>query len=193
MRWRGATRSGARQCDQPLGNPVNYQMKTLSPIALSETAVADAARDALIVRIGREYVAIWLDAVVAQYDEIEVRPLPDWHAGVAGLLRAGERFVPLYRPEETLGIARDDATTDRSAIVVRGDDATIALAIDEPVDVIAIPSANLRQPPAAIAEDGVVQSLAWFDGVLVSVLDPRALVAVCQAPVTDNAPGERRS
>jgi chemotaxis signal transduction protein len=167
-------------------------MKTLSPIALSETAVAQATRDALVVRIGREHVAVWLDAVVAQYDQVDVRPLPDWRSGVAGLMRAGDRFVPLYRPEETLGIARDDASIDRCAIVVRGEDSTIALAIDEPVDVLAIVQSSLRQPPPAIAEDGVVQSLAWFDGVLVSVLDPHMLVAVCQAPLAESATGEPR-
>ncbi|MGQ0640340.1 MAG: chemotaxis protein CheW [Gemmatimonadaceae bacterium] len=168
-------------------------MENLSPVPLSETVGADAARDALLVRIGREYVAVWLDAVVSQLHQLELRPLPDWRVGVAGLIRSGDRFVPLYRPEETLGIARDDSTVERCAIVVRGEDATIALAIDEPLDVLAITDANLRQPPAAIAEDGVVQALAWFDGVLVSVLDPRALVAACQAPATESATGERRA
>jgi chemotaxis signal transduction protein len=168
-------------------------METLSPVLLSETVAADTGRDALLVRIGREYLAVWLDAVVSQLDQLEVRPLPDWRAGVAGLLRAGDRFVPLYRPEETLGIARDDANVERCAIVVRTDETTIALVIDEPIDVIAIAPSSLRQPPAAIADDGVVQYLAWFDGVLVSVLDPRALVAACQAPAMENVAGERRT
>jgi chemotaxis signal transduction protein len=153
---------------------------------VSEKAVADTARDALLVRIGREYVAVWLDAVVSQLDRLEVRPLPDWRTGVAGLLRAGDRFVPLYRPEETLGIARDDASADRCAIVVRAGDAVVALAIDEPLDVLTIHPSSLRQPPAAIAEDGVVQALGWFDGALVSLLDEHALVTACQAPTSDS-------
>jgi chemotaxis signal transduction protein len=166
-------------------NPVHYQMETLSADRLSEPVAADAARDALLVRIGREYVAVWLDAVVSQHNELEVRPLPDWRPGVAGLLRAGERFVPLYRPDETLGIARDDASVEQCAIVVRSGDSSIALAIDEPLDVMSITAASLKQPPAAIAEDGIVQALVWFDGALVSVLDPRALVAACQSPVAE--------
>ena len=161
-----------------------------SPIPLAEAVVADSARDALLVRIGREYVAVWLDAVVMQLDQLEVRPLPDWRAGVAGLLRAGDRFVPLYRPEETLGIARDDASVDRSAIVLRAGSTCVALAIDEPLDVLTIHPSSLRQPPAAIADDGVVQALGWFDGELVSLIDEHALVAACQSPESDSP--ERR-
>ena len=167
-------------------------MKTppLSPIPLAEAVVADAGRDALLVRIGREYVAVWLDAVVMQLDRLEVRPLPDWRVGVAGLLRAGDSFVPLYRPEEALGIARDDSTVERSAIVLRAGSTCVALAIDEPLDVLTIQPSSLRPPPAAIADDGVVQALGWFDGELVSLLDEQALVAACQSPASESL--ERR-
>jgi chemotaxis protein histidine kinase CheA len=151
-----------------------------------QPAPVDGARDALLVRIGREYVAVWLDAVVSQLSELEVRPLPDWRRGVAGLLRAGDRFVPLYRPEETLGIARDNGATERCAIVVRAGEASVALAIDEPLDVLSIAATSMKAPPAAIAEDGIVQALVWMDGVLVSVLDPQALVAACQSPAGEH-------
>lgn len=144
-------------------------------------SAATGSRDALLVRIGREFIAIWLDSIVSQLTELEVRPLPDWRAGVAGLLRAGDRFVPLYKPEETLGIARDDATKERCAIVVRAGGSSIALAVDEPLDVLTIERASLRQPPAAIADDGLVQALTWSDGVLISVIDAGALVALVNA------------
>jgi chemotaxis signal transduction protein len=163
-------------------------METLTQGLEPEQADGAGSRDALLVRIGREYVAVWLDAVVSQLDQLEIRPLPDWRAGVAGLIRVNDHFVPLYRPEEALGVARDDATVDRCALVVRSGDACVALAIDEALDVLAIAPASLRQPPAAIAEDGIVQALAWSGGVLVSVLDPRALVASCQAGATEASP-----
>lgn len=136
-------------------------------------------RDALLVRIGRECVALWLDAVESQHDTLEVRPLPDWRAGVAGLLRTPSGFVPLYLPEQTLGIARDDARALCGAVVLRTAGARVALVIDEPLDVLPISASNLRQPPAAIAEDGLVQALTWSDGRLVAVLDPRAVVNLC--------------
>lgn len=182
MRWPGTAPSGDWPCDAPLLAPVNYPMENLLANRLSEPAPVRAERDALLVRIGREFVAVWLDAVVSQLSELDVRPLPDWRRGVAGLLRAGDRFVPLYRPEETLGIMRDDTTTERCAIVVRSGDASVALAIDEPLDVLSIAASSLKDAPAAIAEDGIVQALVWNEGVLVSVLDPHALVAACQSP-----------
>ena len=160
-------------------------METLTQALPVDQTDATGSRDALLVRIGREYVAVWLDAVVSQLDQLEIRPLPDWRAGVAGLIRVNEHFVPLYRPEEALGIVRDDATVDCCAIVVRWGDACVALAIDEAVDVLSIAPSSLRQPPAAIAEDGLVQALAWSGDMLVSVLDPRALVAACQAGAPD--------
>jgi chemotaxis signal transduction protein len=157
-------------------------MENLLADRLSQNALAVEERDALLVRIGREFVAVWLDAVVSQFTELDVRPLPDWRRGVAGLLRAGASFVPLYRPEETLGIMRDDATKEHSAIVVRSGATSVAIAIDEPLDVLSIATSSLKDPPAAIAEDGIVQALVWNEGVLVSVLDPAALVAACQSP-----------
>jgi len=162
-------------------------MNSVTYTSTSILAGAAGSRDALLVRIGREFVAIWLDSVVSQMEDLEIRPLPDWRTGVAGLLRAGDRFVPLYRPEETLGIARDDTTRERCAIVVRAGGTSIALAVDEPLDVLTIDRASLRQPPAAIADDGLVQALTWSDGVLVSVLDAAALVATCQSVAPVNA------
>jgi chemotaxis signal transduction protein len=159
--------------------------------ASSPIRPGSGSRDALLVRIGREFVAVWLDSVVSQMENLDVRPLPDWRTGVAGLLRAGDHFVPLYRPEETLGIARDDATRERCAIVVRAGGTFIALAVDEPLDVLTIDRASLRQPPAAIADDGLVQALTWSDGVLVSVLDAAALVATCQSAAPVNTERHR--
>jgi len=161
-------------------------METLTQALPVAQAEGPGSRDALLTRIGREYVAVWLDAVVSQLDQLDIRPLPDWRAGVAGLIRVNEHFVPLYRPEEALGIARDDATVDRCAIVVRSGAACVALAIDEALDVLAITPESLRQPPAAIAEDGLVQALAWSGDLLVSILDPHALVAACQAGFADS-------
>ncbi|MGH7696653.1 MAG: chemotaxis protein CheW [Gemmatimonadaceae bacterium] len=165
-------------------------MNSVTYTSTSIRAGAAGSRDALLVRIGREFVAVWLDSVVSQTEDVEIRPLPDWRTGVAGLMRAGDHFVPLYRPEETLGIARDDATRERCAIVVRAGGTSIALAVDEPLDVLTIDRASLRPPPAAIAEDGLVQALTWSDGVLVSVLDAAALVASCQSAAPVNV--ERR-
>ncbi len=162
-------------------------MDTVTYASTSITAGSTGGRDALLVRIGREFVAVWLDSVVSQMEELDVRPLPDWRTGVAGLLRAGDHFVPLYRPEETLGIARDAATRERCAIVVRAGGSSIALAVDEPLDVLTIDRATLRQPPAAIADDGLVQALTWSNGVLVSVLDAATLVATCQSAAPVNA------
>lgn len=163
-------------------------MQTAIESPQSDALAAKAGRDALLVRIGREYVAVWLEAVVSQLEQLEMRPLPDWRAGVAGLIRDGERFVPLYRPEAALGIARDDSTTERAAIVLRAGETCIALAIDEALDVVTISLASLRMPPPAIAEDGVVQALTWSDGMLVSVLDPRALIASCVSAGIDASP-----
>lgn len=162
-------------------------MQSITFVSGSIRAPAAGSRDALLVRIGREFVAIWLESVVAQLEDLDVRPLPDWRAGVAGLLRVGDRFVPLFKPEETLGIARDDAAQERCAVVVRAGASCIALAVDEALDVLTIERAALRQPPSAIADDGVVQALTWSDGVLVSVLDADALVATCQSAVPANA------
>lgn len=162
----------------------------MDTVTYTSTTIAPGpagARDALLVRIGREFVAVWLDAVESQLEALDVRPLPDWRTGVAGLLHAGDHFVPLYRPEETLGIARDDSTRERCAIVVRSGGTSIALAIDEPLDVLTIERSSLRQPPAAIADDGLVQALTWSSDVLVSILDAAALVAACQAAAPASA------
>ena len=178
-RWLAVRRGGAPSCDATQRNPVIDQMQTAIQFPRPDATGEKTGRDALLVRIGREYVAVWLDAVVSQMEQLEVRPLPDWRAGVAGLIRDGERFVPLYRPEAALGIARDDGSVERAAIVLRSGETCIALAIDEALDVVTISAGSMRLPPPAIAEDGVVQALTWSEGMLVSVLDPRALMASC--------------
>ncbi|MGQ0538082.1 MAG: chemotaxis protein CheW [Gemmatimonadaceae bacterium] len=135
-------------------------------------------RDALIVRIGREYLAVWLTAIAAHLDTVSLRTIPDAAAGVAGLLAFGERFLVVYRPEHALGVGSDNPAEVQAAIVLRTGESLVALAIDEAVDVRAIDTATLRRPPALVAEDGVVTALAWCDGLLVTVIDPGTLASV---------------
>jgi purine-binding chemotaxis protein CheW len=136
-------------------------------------------QDLLVVRIGAERFGVPLDAIDELLEEPRIRHVPGAPGHLLGLFTLGDATLPLYSPTLLLGI---DAVGEHVALVMHGGGIRMAIAVDDADDVITIALADVLDAPRTGHFDDVVLGVAWKDGELLTLLDPRAMVASYVAP-----------
>lgn len=128
----------------------------------------------LVVRIGTERFGVPLDAIDELVEEPRIRNVPGAPDHMVGLITLGADTLPLYSPTMLLGI---DARGDHVALVMHGGGVRMAIAVNDADDVITIPLAEVLDAPRTGHFDDVVLGVAWNEGELLTLIDPRAIVA----------------
>jgi chemotaxis signal transduction protein len=124
--------------------------------------------------VGNERFAVPLDAVDELVESPRIREVPGAPENLVGLFTLGEATLPLYA---TSGILGARSTSDQVALVMRGGDARIAIAVDDADDVLTVSLAQVIDAPRTGHFDDVVLGVIWSDGELLTLLDARAVVA----------------
>jgi purine-binding chemotaxis protein CheW len=132
------------------------------------------AQDLLVVRIGRERFAVPLEAVDELVESPRLRSVPGAPQDLLGLFTLGDATLPLYSPAGLLGA---EPVGEQVALVMRGGQARVALAVDDADDVITVPLAGVLEAPRTGHHDDVVLGVIWHGGELLTLLDARGVVA----------------
>jgi purine-binding chemotaxis protein CheW len=132
------------------------------------------SQDLLVVRIGAERFAVPLESVDELVEAPQLRAVPGAPDSLLGLFTFGDSLLPLYSPAAILGA---DAAGEQVALVMRGGQARIALAVDDADDVVSVALSDVRDAPRTGSHDDVVLGVVWRDGELLTLIDARAVVA----------------
>jgi len=132
------------------------------------------AQDLLVVRIGSERFAVPLESVAELVEAPQLRTVPGAPEMLLGLFTLGESLLPLYSPASILGA---EPIGEQVALVMRGGQARIALAVDDADDVISVSLADVLDAPRTGRHDDVVLGVIWHETELLTLLDARAVVA----------------
>lgn len=141
-------------------------------------------QDLLVVRIGAERFAVPLEAVDELVETPRLRAVPGSPDGLLGLFTLGGGLLPLYSPARLLGVSPD---AHPAALVMRGGQSRIALAVDDADDVVRISLADVLDAPRTGHHDDIVPGVVWWEGDLLTLLDARAVVACFAALSTEAA------
>lgn len=131
-------------------------------------------QDLLVVRIGQERFAVALEAVDELVEAPRLRDVPGAPDALLGLFTLGASLLPLYSPATVLGAT---PTGEQVALVMRGGQARIALAVDDADDVVTVALTDVLDAPRTGHHDDVVLGVIWREGELLTLLDARAVVA----------------
>ena len=126
------------------------------------------------MRIGAERFGVPLDAIDELLEEPRVRAVPGSPEHLLGLITMGNATLPLYSPSMLLGAAPHG---EHVALVMHGGGIRMAIAVDDADDVITIALAQVIDAPRTGHFDDVVLGVAWNEGELLTLIDPRAIVA----------------
>ena len=140
--------------------------------------------DLLVFLVGREHFALELGAVEEVVENPELRVIPESPPGLLGVFPLRHQLLALYASAHVLGPYAQDG---HLALVMRNATRRWGLAVDDVDDVITVSLAALRDPPPGVNDDDVVAGLVWHDGLLITVLDARALASVCTTSAVPSA------
>lgn len=132
--------------------------------------------DLLLFSIGGELYALELVELEEALDLLPLHPVPEMRAGMLGVFSLRGTLIPTYAPDVILGVPSD---TRRTALVMRGRERRIALAVEDVEDVATVPLRELRDPPSAEI-DGLVLGVFHNGRRLVSLLDADTLLTACR-------------
>ena len=130
--------------------------------------------DMLVFRVGRELFAVELVAVEEALDMPVVHRLPEMPAAMLGVFTLRGLLVSVFSPEETLGVAYQDAAT---VVVFCGGDRRIAFAADDVDDVLQADLTTVRQAPGSSTKDGALLGVVRRGEDLIALLDAQSLLA----------------
>jgi purine-binding chemotaxis protein CheW len=130
----------------------------------------------LVFIVGRERFGVELRAVDEVVESPQCQPVPEGPKALLGVFSLRDQLLPLYSPAQVLGPMAHDAAI---ALVMRSGPRRVGLAVDDVEDVVGVSLTDLRDAPTGVNDDEVVAGLLWRDGLLITVLDARTLVATC--------------
>jgi len=144
---------------------------------MSETAVAAGPIEMLLFRVGAELFALPLVSSEEAIEGLASDPLPGMPPGMLGVARHRGGRLPVYAAAAALGVACGAA--EPVTLVVRSDGARLGLVVDDVEDVIMTDLSALRPVPGPKSTDPVLRGVLPWEGTLVAVCDPEALVRAC--------------
>ena len=139
----------------------------------------------LLFRLGNETFAAELGAVEEAVEVPALHDLPEMQTGMLGMFDLRGKLLPVFSAAGVLGVPLAAGST--AALILRGGDRRIAIAVDDVEDVIDADCALLRPPPAGLDPDGVLLAVLQRGTALASVIDVPALVAACIAAAPEIA------
>ena len=137
----------------------------------------DAPENVLLVRHGKDRVAIDLAAVREILRMVALKALPGAPPGVIGVLSLRGETIAVIDLEQRLPAG--DATApgiDHHLVVLSGTAVPLAIAVAEVVDIEALPAADWRTAADALPPGVPVSGVARFGADPVAVLDPGVLL-----------------
>jgi purine-binding chemotaxis protein CheW len=133
--------------------------------------------DVLLFRVANEMFALELVESEEALDLPALNPLPEAGASMLGVFSIRDTLVSAYSAGVVLGLG---ASSPGTALVLRGRERKLALAVDDVEDVATIVLDELRDPPVVEA-DGLLLGVFRHNGHLVALLDADTLLAACRA------------
>jgi len=140
------------------------------------TATASPTRRWCTFRIGVACFGVDTAAVVEVLRGRGLTRVPLAAEGVLGLVHLRGRIVPVIDPAARLGVAAAATAGSQAQLVVALGDDWYGLAVDEMLDVIEIPTAQIERPAAAAAHGEAIAGTFAAETRLVHLLDPEHLI-----------------
>ena len=144
---------------------------------MTEATLAAGLVEMLLFRVDAELFALPLINSEEAVEALAHEPLPGMPAGMLGIARHRGARLTAYSAAFVLGVPCRSA--EPVTLVVRAEGGRIGLVVDDVEDVIMADLTALRAAPGPRSTDPVLRGVLPWDGTLLAVCDPEALVRAC--------------
>ncbi|HEX4935611.1 MAG TPA: chemotaxis protein CheW [Gemmatimonadaceae bacterium] len=141
------------------------------------------AAELLAFRLGAERFAFDVRALDEAVDQPRVDAAPGRGPTIlAGLMRHGDRSIPVFDTARVLGVARTRRALPGDGapvLVMRSGGRRIGLLVDDVDDIKSVELGTIQPPPFEAGDDLLI-GVTWDADDLTAILDARALITHCQ-------------
>lgn len=151
----------------------------------------EGERSILIFHLGARYFALPVDGVIQVIPMLRLAPLPEAGRIVEGFANIHGEIVPVLSMHRHLGLPYAAPMLNSPIILIRANEQTLGLLVDEVDDIVQIMPGQVTSAdammPDGLESPSALQGAAYLDGRVVFLLNPERLLRPGQARALNKA------
>jgi purine-binding chemotaxis protein CheW len=131
----------------------------------------------VVFRIDRQRYALPLDHVIRALRMVAFTPIPDAPKSVSGMIHMAGQMVPVIDLRRLFGQKSKRPELQDFLLMVRTQDQTAAIIVDEVLNILELSSTQVKSPPAAVSKSRFLTAAFWQDDTMILILDTLRLLS----------------
>jgi purine-binding chemotaxis protein CheW len=130
----------------------------------------------VVFRIDRQHYALPLDHVIRALRMVAFTPVPDAPDSVLGMIHMAGQMVPVIDLRRLFGLKGKPPELQDLLLIVKMQDQTVAIIVDEVLNILELSSKQVKPPPAAVSKSRFLKAAFWQEDIMILVLDTLRLL-----------------
>lgn len=152
-------------------------LAALSPHKVNQPSQSEEAScHYVLFRIDRQHYALPLDHVIRAVRMVAFTPVPDVPNSVLGLINMAGQMVSMIDLRRLFGQAGKHPELQDILLIVQIQGQTVAIVVDEVLNVLEFTSKQVGSPPAAVSQSRFLAAAVQQEDILILVLDASRLL-----------------
>ena len=148
----------------------------------------DESRHYVVFRIDQQRYALPLDHVIRAVRMVAVTPIPDAPNSMLGIIAMAGQMLPVIDLRRLFGQAGNKPELQDVLLIVEMQDQTVAVIVDEVLNILEFSSKQIQSPPAAVAQSRFLSAAVQQEDTLILVLDASRLLPNHNAQMANGLP-----
>ena len=136
----------------------------------------DKSRHYVVFRIDQQRYALPLDHVTRAVRMVAVTPIPDAPNSMLGIIAMAGQMLPVIDLRQLFGQAGNHPELQDVLLIVQIQDQTVAVIVDEVLNILELSSKQIQSPPATVAQSRFLSAAVQQEDTLILVLDASRLL-----------------
>ena len=152
------------------------ELTAISPEKKGNPVQSEESLYYVIFRIDRQRYALPLDNVIRALRMVAFTPIPDAPKSVSGMIHMAGQMVPVIDLRRLFGQKGKPPELQDFLLIVRTQDQTAAVIVDEVLNIQELLPTQVKSPPAAVSKSRFLKAAFWQDDTMILILDPLRLL-----------------
>jgi purine-binding chemotaxis protein CheW len=147
-------------------------LAALSPQEVTKPSQSeDPSRHYVLFTMDQQHYALPLDHVIRAVRVVAFTPVPDVPDSVLGVINMSGQIVPVIDLRRLFGQAGKHPELQDVLLIVQTQSQTVAIVVDEVLDVLQFTSKQVQSPPTAVSQSRFVAGAVQQEDILILVLN----------------------
>ena len=150
-------------------------LATLSPQKVTKPSNQKSGHY-VVFRIDQQHYALPLDHVIRAVRMVAVTPIPDTPNSMLGIINMAGQMLPVIDLRRLFGQADKSPELQDLLLIVQIQDQTVAVIVDEVLNILELSSKQIQSPPAAVSQSRFLAAAVQQEDILILILDASRLL-----------------